>query len=147
VEFTGIAVTDLAKRRSVRPKNMEPSPTASPCVFAGDLFFCSAKSAFIPGPQSGVYAPGVDEQVRMSVRNLLDGLEEGGMKLPDVVAANVYLDDIADFPVMNGVYKTYFPDAPPTRTTIQQIAPAKERKANERGRWPALEQISFIAVK
>ncbi|HLY19844.1 MAG TPA: RidA family protein [Bryobacteraceae bacterium] len=147
IEFTGVAVQDLAQRRAVRPKNMEPSPTASPCVFAGDIMFCSAKSAFIPGPNSGVYASGVEEQVRMSMRNLLDGLEEGGLKLSDVVAANVYLDDIADFSLMNGVYKTYFPDNPPARTTIQQIAPAKERKANDRGRWPNLEQISFIAVK
>jgi reactive intermediate/imine deaminase len=147
IEFTGVAVADLSKRRSVRPKNMEPSRTASPCVFAGDIYFCSAKNAFIPGPNSGVYASTVEEQVRMSFRNLLDGLEEAGLKLADVVAANVYLDDIADFPNMNGVYKTYFQDAPPTRTTVQQIAPVTERKANERGQWPGLEQISFVAVK
>ena len=147
IKFTGVAVQDLSRRRAVRPKNMEPSPTASPCVFAGDLLFCSAKSAFIPGPNSGIYAAGVEEQVRLSFRNLLDGLEEAGMKLSDVVAANVYLDDIADFPLMNGVYKTYFPEAPPARTTVQQVPPVKERKANDRGQWPALEQISFIAVK
>jgi len=147
IQFTGVAIKDLAKRRAVRPKNMEPSPTASPCVFAGDILYCSAKSAFIPGPNSGVYASGVEEQVRMSFRNLLDGLEEAGLKLSDVVAANVYLDDIADFAKMNGVYKTYFPETPPTRTTIQQIPPVKERTANDRGQWPALEQISFVAVR
>lgn len=147
IEFTGVAVQDLSQRRAVRPKNMPPSATASPCVFAGDIFFCSAKNAFIPGPNSGVYASTVEEQVRMSFRNLLDGLEEAGLTLDNVVAANVYLDDIADFPKMNGVYKTYFHAAPPTRTTVQQIAPAKERQANDRGQWPPLEQISFIAVK
>src|SRR5262249_23171708 len=41
IEFTGIAVRDLSQRRAVRPKNMPPSPTASPCVFAGDTFYCS----------------------------------------------------------------------------------------------------------
>ncbi|MFN7994364.1 MAG: RidA family protein [Bryobacteraceae bacterium] len=146
VEFTGVAVQDLSKRRAVRPKNMPPSPTASPCVFAGDIFFCSAKSAFIPGPNSGVYASTVEEQVRMSFRNLLDGLEEAGLTLENVVAANVYLDDVADFPKMNGVYKTFF-QVPPTRTTVQQIAPVKDRGANDRGVFPGLEQISFIAVK
>jgi enamine deaminase RidA (YjgF/YER057c/UK114 family) len=44
IEFTGVAVRDLGQRRAVRPKNMPPSPTASPCVFAGDTFYCSAKS-------------------------------------------------------------------------------------------------------
>ena len=147
IEFTGVAIGDLAKRRAVRPKNMPPSPTASPCVLAGDVFYCSAKSAFIPGPNSGVYASGVEEQVRMSFRNLLDGLEEAGLTLENVVVANVYLDDIADFPKMNGVYRTYFKDAPPARTTVQQIPPVKDRQANSRGQWPSLEQISFIAAK
>lgn len=36
IEYTGVAVRDLTQRRAVRPKNMPPSPTASPCVFAGD---------------------------------------------------------------------------------------------------------------
>src|SRR4029077_630564 len=55
IEFTGVAIRDLSKRRAVRPKNMQPSPTASPCVFADDTFFCSAKSGFIPGPNTGIY--------------------------------------------------------------------------------------------
>ena len=83
----------------------------------------------------------------MSVRNLLDGLEEGDLTLADVVATNVYLDDIADFPKMNRVYAQYFKGAPPTRTTVQQIPAVAARKANDRDVWPSLEQISLIAVK
>src|ERR1051326_158240 len=56
IEFTGVAVADLAKRRAVKPKNMEPSATASPCVLAGNTLFCSAKSGFIPGMNGGIYA-------------------------------------------------------------------------------------------
>jgi reactive intermediate/imine deaminase len=147
IEFTGVAVRDIARRQAVRPKNMPPSPTASPCVFAGDTLYCSAKSAFIPGPNSGTYASTVEEQVRMSIRNLLDGLEEGGLSLANVVATNVYLDDIADFPKMNRIYVQYFKGEPPTRTTVQQIPSVADRKPNERDVWPDLEQISVIAVK
>jgi reactive intermediate/imine deaminase len=146
IEFTGVAVMDLSKRRAVRPKNMAPSPTASPCVFAGDTFFCSAKSGFIPGVNGGIYASTVETQLRQTMRNLLDGLEEAGMNFSNVVASNVYLDNIDDFTQMNGVYAEYFPSAPPARTTVQQIAPGK-RQADARGRWPTLEQISVIAVK
>jgi reactive intermediate/imine deaminase len=146
IEFTGVAVKDLSQRRAVRPKNMRPSATASPCVFAGDTLFCSAKDAFIPGPNAGIYAGTVEQQVRQSVRNQLDNLEEADMDLSDVVATNVYLDDIADFQAMNKVYAKYFKPPYPARTTIQQIAPA-ERKADEEGRYPGLEQISLIAVK
>jgi reactive intermediate/imine deaminase len=146
IEFTGVAVGDLSKRRAVRPKNMPPSPTASPCVFADDTYFCSAKAGFIPGPNGGIYASTVETQVRQTMRNLLDGLEEAGLTFADVVATNVYLDDINDFSRMNGVYAQYFSSAPPTRTTVQQY-PAVERKADGRDRWPTLEQISLIAIK
>jgi len=144
--FTGVAAMDLAARRSVRPKNMPPSPTASPCVFVAETLYCSAKSAFIPGPNLGVYASTVETQVRQSIRNLVDGLEEAGMDLSNVVATNVYVDDMEDFAKMNRIYGSYFKQPFPTRTTIQQLAPV-ERKANEKEQWPTLEQISLVAVK
>jgi reactive intermediate/imine deaminase len=146
IEFTGVAVRDMSKRQAVRPKNMPPSPTASPCVFVEDTFYCSAKSGFIPGPNSGIYASTVETQVRQTMRNLLDGLEEAGLNFSNVVATNVYLDDINDFAKMNKTYAEYFSGAPPTRTTVQQF-PSAERKANDKDHWPTLEQISLIAVK
>jgi reactive intermediate/imine deaminase len=146
IEFTGVAVMDLSQRRAVRPKNMAPSRTASPCVFAGDTLFCSAKSGFIPGVNGGVYASTVETQLRQTMRNLLDGLEEADMTFANVVASNVYLDNIDEFTPMNGVYAEYFREAPPARTTVQQVAPGS-RKTDAKGRWPTLEQISIVAVK
>src|ERR1700746_1255766 len=91
ITYTGVAGRDLSQRRSIRPKNMPPSPTASPCVFAGDTLYCSAKSGFIPGPHGGVYASTTQHQLRQTMRNLLDNLEEAGMHFDEVVATNVYL--------------------------------------------------------
>ncbi|MCP5120480.1 MAG: RidA family protein [bacterium] len=125
---------------------MKPSPTASPCVLAGDTLFCSAKSGFIPGPNGGIWARDVERQVRQSMRNLLDGLEEAGMDFSNVVASNVYLDTLEEFGQMNGVYGSYFEAAPPTRTTLEPLPPV-DRKADGRGRWPMLEQISVVAVR
>jgi enamine deaminase RidA (YjgF/YER057c/UK114 family) len=146
LSFTGVAAMNPATRRSVRPKNMPPSPTASPCVFVADTLYCSAKSAFIPGPNAGIYASTVETQVRQSIRNLLDGLEEAGMELSNVVATNVYLDDIEEFAKMNRIYASYLKLPFPTRTTVQQRQPA-QRKATDNEQWPMLEQISLIAVK
>src|SRR3954451_19960511 len=97
IVYTGVAVRDLSRRRGIRPKNMSPSPTASPCVFAGETLYCSAKSGFIPGPLSGIYAATVEHQLRQSMRNQLDNFEEAGLTFRDVVAANVYLDNVDDF--------------------------------------------------
>ncbi len=146
IEFTGVAVRNLKDRRAVRPKNMAPSPTASPCVFAGDTLYCSAKSGFIAGVNGGIYAETVENQVRQTMRNLLDGLEEAGMDFSHVVATNVYLDQLDEFAKMNGVYAKYFTGIKPTRTTVQPKA-IVERKASDSGHWPKLEEISLVAVK
>src|SRR5438309_786617 len=146
IEYTGVAVRDLKQRQAVRPKNMPPSPTASPCVFAGDTLYCSAKSGFIPGPHGGVYAETTPHQLRQTMRNLLDNLEEAGMNFDQVVATNVYLDDLQDLPTFDLVYSEYFGPMLPARTTIQQIA-ATERKPDKEDHFPDLEQVSLIAVR
>lgn len=146
IEYTGVAVRELNQRRAVRPKNMPPSPTASPCVFAGDILYCSAKDGFIPGPHGGIYATTTPHQLRQTMRNQLDNLEEAGMNFGQVVDTNVYLDDLSDLQVFDHVYKEYFGPIPPARTTVQQIAPT-ERKPNQEDQFPGLEQVSFIAVR
>jgi enamine deaminase RidA (YjgF/YER057c/UK114 family) len=146
IEYTGVAVRDIAQRKAVRPKNMPPSPTASPCVFAGDTLYCSAKDGFIPGPHGGVYATSTQHQLRQTMRNQLDNLEEAEMKFDQVVATTVYLDNLSDVSVFDEVYAQYFGSVPPARTTVQQIAPA-ERKADKDDHFPGLEQVSLIAVR
>ena len=146
IEYTGVAVRDLKQRRAVRPKNMPPSPTASPCVFAGDTLYCSAKSGFIPGPHGGVYAATTQHQLRQTMRNLLDNLEEAEMNFTQVVDTNVYLDDMSDLAAFDEVYAQYFGSILPARATIQQIAPT-ERKADNEDHYPDLEQVSLIAVR
>ena len=146
IAYTGVAVRDLAQRRAIRPKNMPPSPTASPCVFAGDTLYCSAKSGFIPGPNGGVFAAATADQVRQTMRNLLDNLEETDMKFDQVVSTTIYLDDLAELPTFGKVYRKYFLGTLPAQTTVQQIQPT-ERKADEQGHFPDLEQVSLIAVR
>jgi 2-iminobutanoate/2-iminopropanoate deaminase len=130
IEYTGVAVRDIQARKAVRPKNMPPSPTASPCVFAGETLYCSAKSGFIPGP----------------MRNLLDNLEEAGMDFSQVVSTTVYLDDLADSKDFDRVYGEYLGPMMPARTTIEQISPG-ERNPDSEGHYPDFEQVSVIAVQ
>jgi enamine deaminase RidA (YjgF/YER057c/UK114 family) len=146
IAYTGVAVRDLSKRRSIRPKNMPPSPTASPCVFAGDTLYCSAKSGFIPGPNGGVYSASTKDQTRQTMRNLLDNLEEADMNFDEVVSTTIYLDDLKDLPEFAGVYKKYFRGLLPSETVVQQLPPA-ERKADKDDHYPDLEQVSLIAVR
>jgi enamine deaminase RidA (YjgF/YER057c/UK114 family) len=146
IAYTGVAVRDLSKRRSIRPKNMPPSPTASPCVFAGDTLYCSAKSGFIPGPNGGVFFASTKDQTRQTMRNQLDNLEEAEMGFDQTVSTTIYLDDLKDLPQFADVYKKYFKGPLPSQTVVQQIAPS-DRKADKDDRYPDLEQMSLIAVR
>lgn len=136
IVFSCIAGADLAKRKAIRPRNMTPSATASPGILYGNTLYLSAKDGFIPG--QGIVTQDFDLQLRQSMRNLLDGLEEADMGFSDVVFTTVYLRDIKDFDKMNNLYKTFFKGSYPTRTTIQQ---------NFDSSAEAAEQLSFIAVK
>ena len=146
IEYTGVAVRDLSARKAIRPKNMPPSPTASPCVFAGETLYCSAKSGFIPGAHGGVYAPSTATQLRQTMRNQMDNLEEAGMDFSQVVSTTVYLDDLADLKEFDKVYGEYLGPILPARTTIEQISPG-ERKPDDEGHYPDFEQVSLIAVR
>jgi enamine deaminase RidA (YjgF/YER057c/UK114 family) len=136
INFTCIAGADLSKRKAIRPRNMPPSATASPGVLYGNTLYLSAKDGFIPG--QGMVTPDFNLQLRQSMRNLLDGLEEADMSFSDVAFSTVYLRDMQDFSKLNPLYRGFFEGSFPARTTMQQ---------NDDATSEATEQISFIAVK
>jgi enamine deaminase RidA (YjgF/YER057c/UK114 family) len=136
IVFSCIAGSDLNKRKAVRPRNMPPSPTASPGILYGDTLYLSAKDGFIPG--QGMVTTLFDLQTRQSMRNLLDGLEEVDMDFSNVVFSTVYLRDMKDMGQMNEIYNKFFQAPYPARTILQQ-----NRESGEE----AAEQISFIAVR
>ena len=136
VAFSGIAGRDPAKRKAVKPRNMAPSPTASPGILYGDTLYLSAKSGFIPG--QGIVTPDFELQLRQTTRNLLDGLEEAEMDFSDVVWSTVYLKEMKDYDKMNNLYRTFFKNSFPARTTLQQSFD-KDIKTEE--------QLSLIAVR
>ena len=53
-----------------------------------------------------------------SLENLKTVLAAAGTSLANVVKVNVYLADINDFKAMNTVYRQYFPEDQPARSTV-----------------------------
>ena len=92
VVFSCIAGTNLAMRKSIRPRNESPSPTASPGVLYGDTLYLSAKDAYVPA--LGLFSSDLDVQARLSMRNLLDGLQEADMDFSNVASSTIYMRNI-----------------------------------------------------
>jgi len=59
-----------------------------------------------------------EAEVKQALENIGAVLKAAGMSPGDVVSVQVYLTDAATFERMNAVYKTYFEDPRPTRTTV-----------------------------
>jgi 2-iminobutanoate/2-iminopropanoate deaminase len=66
----------------------------------------------------------LEEQTAAVFARLSACLARASLTLADIVATNVYLDDIGQFGAMNARYASFFTAAPPTRTTVQPLAPA-----------------------
>ena len=93
----------------------------SQAVRAGDFMFCSGIVGLSPETGSLVEG-GIEAQVRQALENLSALLEDLGSSLAAVVKTTVFLADISDFPVFNGIYAEYFPSDPPARSTVQVAA-------------------------
>jgi Endoribonuclease L-PSP len=95
-----------------------------------------AVRASFPDELHGVYATTTQHQLRQTMRNLLDNLEEANMNFDQVVATNVYLDDLSDLKIFDEVYGQYLGPVLPARTT-QQISPTGAQ-SGQRGPLPWL---------
>lgn len=60
----------------------------------------------------------IRSEVRRTLRNLEAILHAAGSSLRDVVRIGVFLADLKDFTAMNEVFKEFFPENPPARTTV-----------------------------
>lgn len=56
--------------------------------------------------------------VRRVFENLKAVLTEAGSDFSRVLKATVYLSDMANFPILNGIYAEYFGDHKPARSTV-----------------------------
>jgi 2-iminobutanoate/2-iminopropanoate deaminase len=100
------------------PKAVGPYSQA---ICAGGFLFSSGQIPIDPGSGSLVAGP-IEEQTRRVMENLRAVLEAGGTNFGGVVRATIYLTNLSDFAKVNAVYASYFPSAPPARSTVQVAA-------------------------
>jgi reactive intermediate/imine deaminase len=88
----------------------------STAVRVGDMLYLSGQIGTVP--EQGLVSGGIGPETRQTLENIEAVLEYVGSSLDRVVKCTVFLADIADYAAMNEVYRTFFPENPPARSTV-----------------------------
>lgn len=96
-------------------------------IKVGNMVFISGQIPIDPDT-GNVVEGGIKEQTKRVLENIKAILESIGGSLNNVVKTTVFMVDLGEFSEMNEVYKEYFPNNPPARSTIQVSALPKNVK-------------------
>ena len=94
----------------------EPAGPYSHAVVANGFVYISGQGPI--QPETGEMPDSFEEQVRQTLDNVKTILEAAGSGLDHVVKVNAYITDLTRFSEFNEVYKEFFQNAPPARTTV-----------------------------
>ncbi len=94
----------------------EPAGPYSHAVVANGFVYVSGQGPV--NPETGSTPDGFEDQVRQTFENLRTILEAAGSGLGDVVKVNAYVTDLTRFARFNEVYREFFAQDPPARTTV-----------------------------
>lgn len=94
-------------------------PYSQATKWAGGLLFCSGQIPLDPTTGELVGDGDVEAQTVRVLENLKAVLGAGGSGLGQVLRCEVFLADMNDFGVVNGVYGRYFEADPPARVTVE----------------------------
>lgn len=97
-----------------------PSPIGpyQQAIVIGELLFTSGQIGIDPFTGKLV-SGGIEKQAERVFQSLCAILEEAGSSPAHVVKVNIFLVDLGDFGLVNGIYQRFFGEAKPARTTIQ----------------------------
>jgi len=102
------------KREIIQLEEANSVAPVSPAVRVGDLIFVSGQVGF-DNHNKCYYGDDIETQARGAMENLKEVLEASGSDMDHLVKVSIYLTDINDFPVVNGIYKEYIHEPYPAR--------------------------------
>ena len=89
----------------------------SQAIMAGGLLYTSGQLGL--DPETGALPESIEEQTKQSLKNIQAILEEAGLQKTDVIKTVVFLKNMSDFAVVNGIYAEFFGDHKPARSCVE----------------------------
>ncbi len=97
-----------------------PAPLGpySQAILKNDTLYVSGQ---IPlNPVTGeLSTTSIEEATHQVLKNIEALLKEAGMNFENIVKCSIFLKDLNDFNLVNGIYGSYFNEIPPARETVQ----------------------------
>lgn len=106
---TGSQFTPQPRRELIGAPASGALPFSAAVRYAGLLFVSGT---------GGTPGTGIENETREALENVRQILQAAGSSLDRVLKVTVFLADIADFDTMNIVYREFFGDQPPARSTL-----------------------------
>jgi 2-iminobutanoate/2-iminopropanoate deaminase len=107
---------------AIQPEGLaRPAAPYSPVVVSGDLVVTAGQVAFDETGQ--LAAEDIEGQCRRVLENVRTCLRAAGCELSDVIKVTAFLTDLGNFPVFNSVYREYFEEPYPVRSTVGVTLP------------------------
>ena len=105
-------------RKVIRtPDAPVPKGVYSQAIVANGFVFVAGQACV--NPKTNEFELGdIKSETRRTLENIRAILEAAGSSMKDVVRVGVFLADLTDFAAMNEVYKQFFPEDQPARTTV-----------------------------
>lgn len=121
----------MSLKHTNAPDAAPAPPTAkySHAVQAGPFLYVTGQLPADPDDLAAPLPQGIEAQTHLVFKNLQRIVAHAGYDLTDTVFARVYLTDFkCDYPGMNAVYQSYYPDDAtlPGRTTVGVTALARD---------------------
>jgi 2-iminobutanoate/2-iminopropanoate deaminase len=93
----------------------------TPLVIHNDTVYIAGQGAHSHDPQ-GQFPTDIETHTKKVMDNVKTLVEAGGATMDSILQLTVYLTKIDDYDGMNKVFKTYFPNGGPARTTVAVAA-------------------------
>jgi len=94
-----------------------PRGVYSQAIVDGDFVFVAGQGSINPVTNE-LELGDIRSETRRTLKNIQAILETSGCTLKDIVRIGVFLADLKDFDAMNDVFRQFFPEDPPARTTV-----------------------------
>ena len=85
-------------------------------VLVGNTLYVSGQGSARP---DGTMPGDMEGEIRQCFENVKNILLGAGMDMHNVVSAYVFLEDLGQYQLMNRVFREYFPENPPVRSTLE----------------------------